>query len=136
MSTHQKKHNRNRGLQELIIASEDNEYYGQVENALGECRFQVKILENDISIVAKCKGTLTHGPGRKRVSKEDYVLLQKYDNKYYIIHKYSIDESKKLTKMGEFKTIKLTNKSDIVFDTADIIEIAPVEINDDFISKI
>lgn len=136
MSTHQKKHNRNRGLQELIIATEDNEYYAQVENALGECRFQVKILENDISVVAKCKGTLTHGPSRRRVSKEDYVLIQQYDNKYYIIHKYSTDDSKKLTKMGEFKTIQSTNKSNIVFDTTDMIEIAPVEIDDDFISKI
>jgi translation initiation factor IF-1 len=134
MSTHQKKHVRSRGLQELIIASE-NEYYGQVERALGECRFEIKILENDIIVIAKCKGTLTHGPNRRRVCKDDYVLLQKCDNKYYILHKYSIDDSKKLTKMGEFKTLK-ANNSNIVFDAADIVEISTLEIDDEFINNI
>jgi hypothetical protein len=61
------------------------------------------------------KGSLIKGPGKKRVDKGDLVLLEKdptttEKDKFVIIWKYSEEEKKKLTKMGELKGIAPTNE--------------------------
>jgi hypothetical protein len=68
------------------------------------------------SINAYLKGSLVKGPGKKRVEKGDLVLLEKdpsttETNKYIIIWKYSEEEKKKLTKLGELKTISVTSEA-------------------------
>ena len=68
------------------------------------------------SINAYLKGSLVKGPGKKRVDKGDLVLLEKdptttETDKYIIIWKYSEEEKKKLTKLGELKTISIINEA-------------------------
>ena len=65
--------------------------------------FEVKLIHNNALTIAKARGSLIKGPRKQRLLKDDYVLLQKdlstdYD-KYFIIHKYSIDDVKKLKKI-------------------------------------
>ncbi len=81
---------------------EDQEY-GKVIRAMGNGRFEILCFDgkNRMGIVA--------GNMRKRVwiNKDDIILFSKWefttdDDKCSIIHKYDIDESRKLQSEGEF----------------------------------
>ena len=93
MATHQKKHikNTNRSKELILCSKSNDEYYGQIISAKGDARFEVKIIYNNSTIIAKARGVLIRGPGKQMINKDDYVLLQKdmstSDNKYYIIKK-------------------------------------------------
>jgi translation initiation factor IF-1 len=148
MATHQKKHIKNiHTNRELIISSKtDLETYGQVLSAKGDARFEVKLIHNNLLIIAKTRGSLIKGPQKKRIDKDDYVLIQQdslaTDGKYYIIHKYSKEDIKKLKRLGELNTINDISDSDDENKTKiliedDIIENkSTIEINDDFIANI
>ena len=150
MATHQKKHIKaiytNKEL--LICSEKDDEAYGQITESKGDARFQVKLLKTNVLHIAKARGALIKGPRKQRLLKNDYVLLQKDissdDTKYFIIHKYSNDDVKKLKKLNELTTIcndddddDDDNKHQIIFD-GDILQnsLEEVNINDDFIAQI
>ena len=152
MATHQKKHIKNNNtIRELLLCSEaDGEMYGQLNLAKGDARFEVRIIQNNLVIIAKARGSLIKGPRKQKLNKDDYVLLQKdqaSDDKYYIIHKYTLDDTKKLKKSGQLSTINdfdnddddndENQKTQILFD-GDIIsnKLDEIEIDDNFIAGI
>ena len=148
MATHQKKHNKRKTNEFILKIENENQEYAEIIAAKGCSRFEVKLIKNNEKFNVKLRGLLTHGPYKQRIEKNNIVLLHPdnstTDNdKYYIIHKYSSEDIKKLQKMGELKQIKITsidnNEEDdsIIFDT-DIItkKLEEVEINEDFINNI
>lgn len=147
MATHTKKHIKRRGHianNELILKSDkDSEFYGEIINPKGDTRFEVQLLDKRL-VVAKARGSIISGPKKQRLNKNDMVLLQFDPNtttgdKYYIIHKYSQDDIKRLRKSGELATIKddedvnnnIVFEHDIIEDNEDV-----VQVNDDFIDNI
>tara|TARA_Y100001958_G_scaffold153188_1_gene140349 strand:+ start:193 stop:774 length:582 start_codon:yes stop_codon:yes gene_type:complete len=97
---------------------EDQEY-GKVMRAMGNGRFEIQCFDGKTRI-----GILA-GNMRKRVwvNKDDIILFSKWefttdDDKCSIIHKYDIDESKRLQKEGEFPdTVNLDEENS--FDAGD-----------------
>ena len=84
---------------------EDQEY-GKIVRAMGNGRFEVQCFDG------KTRMGIIAGNMRKRVwiNKDDIILFSKWgfttdDDKCSIIHKYDIDESRKLQKEGEFPDI-------------------------------
>lgn len=84
---------------------EDQEY-GKVVRAMGNGRFEIQCFDG------KTRMGIIAGNMRKRVwvNKDDIILFSKWefctdDDKCSIIHKYDIDESRKLQKEGEFPDI-------------------------------
>jgi len=100
---------------------EDQEY-GKVIRAMGNGRFDIQCFDgkNRIGILA--------GNMRKKVwvNKDDIILFSKWeftteDNKCSIIHKYDLDESRKLQRDGEFPDfITLDEEND--FGADDMIQ--------------
>ena len=128
-----------RGSSELVVKLNDNEEYAIINKNIGDARFEAKIIKNNIDIIAKARGALIKGPNKRRIIKDDYVLIQENEGRYYVIHKYSSDDVKKLSKMGELKmiTTDMTDTGfDIKFDDDDQIEFIAEEINEDFIANI
>jgi translation initiation factor IF-1 len=113
MATHQKKHVQSKGTtKELVLRDEKaGESYGEVLNPVGDCRFEC-ILLNGEKVIATLRGALVRGPKKQFIKKEDFVLLQITEDKktYYIIHKYSPEDKKKLARQGELNTISNTNE--------------------------
>lgn len=97
---------------------EDQEY-GKIVRAMGNGRFEIQCFDG------KTRMGIIAGNMRKRVwvNKDDIILFSKWefttdDDKCSIIHKYDIDESRKLQKEGEFPdTINLDEENE--FNTDD-----------------
>ena len=100
--------------------AEDQEY-GKVCRAMGSGRFEIQCFDG------KMRMGIVAGNMRKRVwiNKDDIILFSKWeftteDNKCSIIHKYDLDESRKLQRDGEFPDfITLDEEND--FTTEDMI---------------
>lgn len=100
---------------------EDQEY-GKVIRAMGNGRFEIQCFDG------KVRMGIIAGNMRKRVwvNKDDIILFSKWeftteDDKCSIIHKYDIDEARRLQKEGEFPdTINLDEEND--FNTDDNFE--------------
>jgi len=92
---------------------EDQEY-GKVIRAMGNGRFEIQCFDG------KTRMGIVAGNMRKRVwvNKDDIILFSKWefttdDDKCSIVHKYDIDESRKLQKEGEFPdTINLDEENE------------------------
>ena len=113
MTTHIKNHNRIRHnkFNEFVTKSDtNNEEYARIIALIGsDARFEVKIISSGISTLAKAKGSLIKGPGKKKLEKDNLVLIQKDTSftavdKYYIIHKYTKDDERNLIKSGELSS--------------------------------
>jgi translation initiation factor 1A len=81
---------------------EDQEY-GKIMRAMGNGRFEIQCFDG------KLRTGILAGNMRKRVwvNKDDIILFSKWefttdDDKCSIIHKYDIDEAKRLQREGEF----------------------------------
>lgn len=142
MATHQKKHVKIRGTKELLT-KEKGEEYGEVVDIEGGCRFKCQLL-NTNTVLAKLAGRLIKGPNKQMIGKGDFVLLQldtvttEKDN-YYIIHRYSPEDKKKLMKQGELTQIKNLNETGTnVVMQGDVINntITEVDVDDVFIDNI
>lgn len=106
MATHIKKHNKLNYNKELILCNEKkNEFYSQIVEPKGGARFVCKLLINNLDVISKAAGRLIKGPNKQKIFKNDFVLLQKDNDKYYIIHKYLNEDVKKLIKMNEITNI-------------------------------
>jgi len=84
---------------------EDQEY-GKIIRAMGNGRFEIQCFDG------KTRMGIIAGNMRKRVwiNKDDIILFSKWefttdDDKCSIIHKYDIDEARRLQKEGEFPNI-------------------------------
>ena len=144
MATHQKKHIKNTGENKKLVMKNDDEEYAEVLNAKGDARFEVKIISNGYTVIAKIRGALIKGPSKQRIEKGSIVLLQSdkatYDEKYYIIHKYTKDNIKSLKKSGELATYILVEEetdNNVIFDDdVDNKTLEQLEYDDDFIANI
>ena len=144
MATHQKKHTKNTGGSKELVIKTDSEEYGEILNAKGDARFEVKLISNGFTVIAKTRGALIKGPNKQRIDKGSVVLLQKdmstYEEKYYIIHKYTKDNVKSLKKSGELATYVLAEEDDnnnVVFeDDVENKNLEIVDFDDDFIAGI
>jgi initiation factor 1A len=146
MATHIKKKDlikkKNNTKRDIIFCSrKDDEYYAVVGNAKGDGRFEVLIIENNVSTIAKVRGALSKGPHKQRIMKEDVVIIQansdSTNDKYYIIHKYSPDDVRSLRKSGELAQIKeKTDDCNVMFEDDTVNKKNEIEIDDDFISQL
>ena len=147
MATHIKKKDlikkKNNTKRDIVFCSDkDNEHYALVGNAKGDGRFEVTIIENNVQTIAKIRGALSKGPQKQRIMKDDTVIIQgnpgSTQDKYYIIHKYSPDDVRRLRKAGELAQIKDDdNECTVIFDD-DVVanKQNEIDINDDFIAGI
>ncbi len=144
MATHQKKHMQSRGTKELIFREEkEGEEYGEVLKATGDCRFECTLLNGE-KVTAKLAGALIKGPKKQRVVEKDFVLLQlsgatTEKNTYYIIHKYSPDDKKKLAKNGELTMVSNNTEGGtnvVMAGEANTQIVADADVTDDFIDSI
>jgi translation initiation factor IF-1 len=123
MATHEKKHKKNNGnLKKEMPFAEEGQFYAKIENSLGDGRFQIVLLKNNISAAATLKGSLRKGRHKQIVRKDDIVLVEKdiylSNCKYYIIYIYSKDNDfQKLQDYGELNKINdVVNNSDDEID--------------------
>ena len=144
MATHQKKHMQTRGTKELVFRDQkEGEEYAEVLKASGDCRFECTLLNGE-KVTAKLTGVLIKGPKKQRVVAGDFVLLQlsgatTEKNTYYIIHKYSPDDKKKLAKNGELTMVSNNTEGGtnvVMAGDANTQTIADADVTDDFIDNI
>jgi len=146
MATHQKKHVQNRCvITKELITRDDTLYekYAEITRPTGDCKFDCRLLDGSITN-ATLVGRLVKGPKKQRINVGDFVLIQALEchtekEKYYIIHKYTQDEKKKLIKNGELAQVKTTEDiGTTVVMEGDVsnITIAETQIDDDFIDSI
>ena len=106
----------------LVEKDEDlNQDYAEVLKAFGNGRFQFKFMNGEEDI-AKLKGSMSKRRTFTKVEPGHLVLVQKDPNttgkdKYYIIHRYSNDEKRTLTRMGELDVVnEVPDESAFVFE--------------------
>lgn len=142
--THQSKHKKNTGSNELQYR-QDGEEYATINGDKGNARFEVTLYATNQVAMAKARGSIIRGPKKQRLEKGDLVLLQRDDNttgsdKYFILLKYSQDEVKRLRKAGELTQIKEANQEDkvtVAFENDIIVKKQEeIEIDDDFIANL
>jgi hypothetical protein len=138
MATHQKKHTQKKGKHDFITA-EEGETYAIIKSIKGDTRFDVEILRTGKITIAKARGALINGPGKQRIQINDIVLIQE-GKLSFILTKYSEEDVKKLTKMGELVTYKPNSAAEsmITFedDAVSTDKIKNLEIDDEFIMGI
>ena len=143
--THQSKHKKNTIRSNELQYRQKSEEYATINGDKGNARFEVTIYHNNEVVMAKARGALIRGPHKQKLEKGDLVLILKDDgttvgDKYYIIHKYSQEDVKRLRKAGELVQIKDKNdeeESTILFENevADK-KLEEVEVDDDFIANL
>ena len=142
MATHQKKHNKQIGITKELIIKDDTQEYAEVIAAKGDNRFEVKLISNGFSVIAKLRGTLTKGRNKQRIEKSNIVLCQMdmigTDNKFYIVTKYTKENIKELKQMGEFASYVVNDEDDnVIFDDdVESKQFEVIEIDDNFIAGI
>lgn len=141
--THKKKHIKKRVNEFIVKIEAENQEYAEVIGPKGCGRFEVKLIKNNEIINAKLRGSLAKGPLKQRIEKKDIILLHPdistTDNdKFYIIHKYSNDDIKRLQKMGELQQFNMDTDKVIVIYEDDILQkkIDDIKIDDNFIDNI
>ncbi len=125
--THQTKHVQRSGKnnRELIYAdSGANEMYGEVIQALGDCRFRVKIISNNQEVVARVRGALKLGkkkPNKQHIYPKSIVLILKDIETYHIMHSYTDEHVKQLKKSGEItEPVEITDINQVIFDDEEV----------------
>jgi len=111
-----KRGKKNTSFEKKLIYKDpkEDQEYGKVIRAMGNGRFEIQCFDG------KTRMGIVAGNMRKRVwvNKDDIILFSKWefttdDDKCSIVHKYDIDESRKLQKGGEFPdTINLDEEND------------------------
>jgi len=130
--THVKKHNKtdkrrfNFNSTDLKVPDKDQgEMIGEVTGTLGSCRFNVKVLDENIEIQATALRSFQKGPRKEVIATKDYVVVQSGISKdqYFINHKYNQVEVEKLYGYG---IIGKPKKSTIV-EQSDVVEVEEEE---------
>jgi initiation factor 1A len=142
MATHQKKHNKQTGITKELIMKDDSQEYAEVVAAKGDNRFEVKLISNGFSVIAKLRGALTKGRNKQRIEKGNVVLCQmdmtSSDYKFYIMHKYTKDHIKNLKKNGDLASyVEKDDENNVIFDDdVESKQLETAEIDDNFIAGI
>jgi len=142
MATHQKNHQKNKGVNNKVlrIAEQENgETYALIKRPLGVCQFEIELYKTGELLIASLCGTIKKSSKRQMVCIGDTVLI--LGGKPSIIkYKYSGEEVKKLYKQGEIKDFKTkTEASEITFEDENNVENNVEnneEIDDEFIMGI
>lgn len=130
MSTHTKKHIKKNNKHDFVT-SEEGETYAIIKSIKGDTRFDVEIIRTGKLIIAKARGSLIKGPSKQRLQIGDTILIQEGEQSY-ILTKYSDEEVKKLTKMGELVSFKPKVAGDTLFIFDDDTKVPDKE-NDDVV---
>jgi hypothetical protein len=126
--THIKKHNKddkrkfNFNSNDLKIPDKDQgEMIGEIAGTLGSCRFNVKVVDENMEVQATALRSFQKGPRKEVISTKDYVIIQPGISKgqYFINHKYNQLEVEKLYSYG----IIGKPKKSIVVEQIDVVEI-------------
>jgi len=127
-SKHKKqKNSTDSSAQKIVYRNEKNaEYYAQIEKALGNCRFSVKLIdENGKDFVNDGELYTATLPGKFRIRKsknfmsaKDFILVQKrqdiIENKVVdILYKYNINHIRHLMKINAIPDCE--NEGDFIF---------------------
>ena len=146
MSTHQKKHIKNQGTRELVYRNVAmKEFYAIINSNKGDARFEVTVVENNQTVMAKARGAIIKGPNKKRLEKGDMVLIQQDESnssgdKYFILHKYTPDDVKQLRRSGELAQVREveTDETTTVAFENEVVAAKKEEIviDDDFIANL
>ena len=144
MATHQKKHVKKRISSNInIYKTDDMEDYAKVIKAVNsDATFEVELIKNNTKIIAGARGSMIKGPNKQKINPGDTILIQKDTSttkeKYFICYKFSPEDVKRLTKMGELSKMveSVTKDENIVFEGDVILTNKNIKINDDFINNI
>lgn len=130
--THVKKHskgaNRTINSNDLKVPNEsDGEIIGEIIGAYGSCRFNVQLVNDQVSVQAAATRSFSHGPKKEIIKIKDYVVVQPGISRgqYFIIHKYNENEVQKLYDLGHIGK----PKQSAVVDETDITNEPVVEEN-------
>ncbi len=130
-STHQKNHTKKKSVKPFVTA-EEGETYAVIKTNKGGARFDVEVVRTGKLIIAKARGSLIKGPGKQRLQIGDTILIQEGAISY-ILTKYTDDEIKKLTKMGELVSFKPKSAGDASITFEDEMAVLDKEVeNMDF----
>jgi hypothetical protein len=139
MATHVKKHIKNNNSKKHeFVTAEKGETYATITGLKGDARFEIEVRRTGQKLVAKARGALIKGPSKQRLQIGDIILIQEGDPSY-ILTKYSDEDVKKLTKLGQLISFKAKGDDDnnILFeDDIEDQEAETIKIDDDFISGI
>jgi len=145
-STHKFKYRKNTTSNELqYCKSDEGEKYAFINCDKGNARFDITLYTTNEISLAKARGAIIRGPKKQKLARGDLVLVQSdssttFTDKYYIIHKYSPDEVKRLRKAGELTKIKETSEENtvtIAFEDDVIVDKQDeIDMNDEFIAGI
>lgn len=123
--THVKKHNKsktvNRNINSIDLKIPNNtegEMIGEIIGAYGSCRFNVKLVNDNIEVQAMAPRSFSRGPNKETIRIKDYVVIQPgiSRNQFYINHRYNEMEVKKLydlNHIGKPKQSVTVDESDI-----------------------
>lgn len=146
MSTHQKKHIKNQGTRELVYRNVAmKEFYAIINSNKGDARFEVTVVENNQTVMAKARGAIIKGPNKKRLEKGDMVLIQQDESnssgdKYFILHKYTPDDVKQLRRSGELaqvREVEADETTTVAFENEVVAaKKEEIVIDDDFIANL
>jgi len=121
--THIKKHSK--GGKRIFISNDlkipnenEGEMIGVITGALGSCRFNVHIFNENIEVQASALRSFSAGPNKEIIKVKDYIVIQPgiSKNQYFINHKYSEAEVQKLydlNHIGKPKQSVTVDESDI-----------------------
>lgn len=138
------KHGSRQTNQLLMRDQNEGQEYAEIVKAFGNAMFLVRLLNGE-EVIGKLKGSMTKGRCFEKVTIGDMVLVMldgctTSKSKYYIFHKYNINEKKQLEKLGELaKIADNNNDEDNIFgfeDDENVKKLTTAEINDDFINDI
>jgi|AntAceMinimDraft_6_1070360.scaffolds.fasta_scaffold08049_2 initiation factor 1A len=138
------KHGSRQTNQLLMRDQNEGQEYAEILKAFGNAMFLVRLLNGE-EVIGKLKGSMTKGRCFEKVIIGDMVLVMldsctTSKSKYYIFHKYSMNEKKQLEKLGELAKIADNNDDkDNIFgfeDDENVKKLTTAEINDDFINDI
>jgi initiation factor 1A len=146
MSTHQKKHIKNQGTRELVYRNVAmKEFYAIINSNKGDARFEVTVVENNQTVMAKARGAIIKGPNKKRLEKGDMVLIQQDESnssgdKYFVLHKYTPDDVKQLRRSGELaqvREVEADETTTVAFENEVVAaKKEEIVIDDDFIANL
>ena len=129
------KNNTDTSAQKIVYRNEKNaEYYAQIEKALGNCRFSVKLIDdNGKDFVNNGELYTATLPGKFRIRKsknfmsaKDFILVQKrqdaIDNKVVdVLFKYNVNHVRHLMKTNAIPDCE--NEGDFVFGEEDEVPV-------------
>ena len=127
----------------LLRDAKENQEYAEVLKPLGCGQFMVKLL-NGLEVIGKLKGSMSNRRTFDKVVPGNWVLVMldgctTGKDKYYIFHKYSDSEKKKLEKLGELVQMVEADAVESSFGfegDQEVQEANDGEIDDDFINDI